>query len=294
MNIPKAFSAYPKKKDLLNMQKEPLNTNKIREASKAFHESMVEQYESKQPFFDAQNLDRVKNIRADLAQKAGRQRLLDIGCGTGLILNQAHDLFDEIVGVDISDDMMAKIPQYPNVTMNIAPAEAIPFSDQHFNVVTSYSLLQHVFDLSAVFREVRRVLKPGGVYYSDESQNAACFNSLLKLNPDLCEGALRREVVSAQKNTDSYREAFGIDKEMIEMGMYQFYKAGGLVYEEVERELYNVGFQNVQMIPRWYLAQGVVRREKGPDTEMAVDELLQKLLPVSLPLFKYISFFAWA
>jgi SAM-dependent methyltransferase len=44
-----------------------------------------------------------------------------------------------------------------------APAETIPFPDNHFDVVSSFNSLDHVDDLDTAVREVCRVVKPGGL-----------------------------------------------------------------------------------------------------------------------------------
>ena len=45
-----------------------------------------------------------------------------------------------------------------------APAEAIPFPDGHFDVVTSFNSLDHVDDLNRAICEIVRVLAPGGLF----------------------------------------------------------------------------------------------------------------------------------
>ena len=83
-------------------------------------------------------------------------RVLDVGCGIGFI-SQLYPNFD-IVGIDISDGMLANNPYH----WFKAPAEDIPFPDNTFDFVICRSLLHHLEDPKIGLKEMVRVLKPGG------------------------------------------------------------------------------------------------------------------------------------
>lgn len=85
-------------------------------------------------------------------------KILDVGCGTGLVsqLYPNHD----IVGIDISDGMLEQNPYI----WKKAPAESIPFPDNHFDFVICRSLLHHLDDPRLGLGEMVRVLKPGGKF----------------------------------------------------------------------------------------------------------------------------------
>ena len=92
--------------------------------------------------------------------KDGRHsdKVLDVGCGTGFV-SQLYPNFD-ITGIDISDGMLERNP-YKWVN---APAEQIPFPDNHFDFVVCRSLLHHLEDPVIGLKEMFRVLKPGGQF----------------------------------------------------------------------------------------------------------------------------------
>jgi len=80
--------------------------------------------------------------------------LLDVGCGMGdLLINfprrRRH-------GIDISADYL-RIARQRHLNVTQAAAEDIPFPDDTFEVVVATDILEHVFDLNAVARELVRV-----------------------------------------------------------------------------------------------------------------------------------------
>jgi ubiquinone/menaquinone biosynthesis C-methylase UbiE len=94
--------------------------------------------------------------------------VLDIACGTGeferLVL--ADHPTQQIIGVDISEKMLAiaqqKLHAYPHVAFQVASASALPFPDNHFDVIVSANAF-HYFDAPDVaLAEMQRILKPGG------------------------------------------------------------------------------------------------------------------------------------
>jgi SAM-dependent methyltransferase len=101
---------------------------------------------------------------------AGRLRgaLLDAGCGTGGFLGWAaqQGTFTRLCGVDVSAEAIELARQrVPDVELQVAALERLPFQDGEFDVAVSFDVLQHVHEhqVDASLRELRRVLREGGV-----------------------------------------------------------------------------------------------------------------------------------
>ncbi len=90
------------------------------------------------------------------------KRLLDLGCGTADVYQHLSEYID-YTGLDISSGMLAQAEQkYPGqLNLVLGDAEALPFPDCHFDIISS-SLAVQWCDLNKVLKEAYRVLKPGG------------------------------------------------------------------------------------------------------------------------------------
>ena len=91
-----------------------------------------------------------------------RQSAWDCATGNGQVASTLARYFDQVEATDISQTQLEQAVVLPNVRYQISQAEKTPFADNQFDLVTVGQAL-HWFDVEAFHREVRRVLKPGGV-----------------------------------------------------------------------------------------------------------------------------------
>jgi len=99
------------------------------------------------------------------------ERVLDVGCGAGLDLFVAARLVGpegRACGIDLTPEMAARARAnlaaagIGHAEVRVAAAEAIPYPDDRFDVVTSNGVLNLSPRKDAAFREIHRVLRPGG------------------------------------------------------------------------------------------------------------------------------------
>ena len=92
------------------------------------------------------------------------KRILDIGCGPAGTWEWA-DMSLELIGLDPLARQYLKLgAPKRNMKWVAAPAESIPFPNNYFDVVTSYNSLDHVNDVHETISEIKRVLRPGGLF----------------------------------------------------------------------------------------------------------------------------------
>jgi len=117
------------------------------------------------------------------------RRVLDLGCGTGELARQVgrHYPSAVVVAADFTRAMLdhaarSSAGRKERSRLEFARANALrlPFSDASFDLVTNAFVARNLSDLSAAFREVARVLRPGGVFLTLEitEPSSASFNRL--------------------------------------------------------------------------------------------------------------------
>jgi 2-polyprenyl-6-hydroxyphenyl methylase / 3-demethylubiquinone-9 3-methyltransferase len=99
-------------------------------------------------------------------------RVLDIGCGGGLLAEEFARLGCEVTGVDPSEESLTAARRHATsqgltIQYHCAAGEALPFADASFDAAYCCDVLEHVADLSRVIAETVRVLRPRGTYFFD-------------------------------------------------------------------------------------------------------------------------------
>ncbi len=103
------------------------------------------------------------NLMRMLSVTAG-ERVLDLACGQGFFTKEIHKAGANVVGADISEELVADARRnVPGVTFYAAPASQLSFAkNNEFDAVVCVLALQNMEDLSAVCKEVSRVLEQKG------------------------------------------------------------------------------------------------------------------------------------
>jgi ubiquinone/menaquinone biosynthesis C-methylase UbiE len=94
-------------------------------------------------------------------QHAGGGDVLEVGCGTGLILERLASHCRSAKGVDLSEGMLAKARER-GLDVRYATATELPFEDESFDVVCSFKVLAHVPEIGKALSEMVRVTRKGG------------------------------------------------------------------------------------------------------------------------------------
>ncbi len=88
---------------------------------------------------------------------------MDLGGGTGYLgAGVARALHAQVVIVDSTPQMLARVPAQTLVSVRLAAAEELPFPDAHFDAVLCSDAFHHFRDTEAAVREIRRTVRPGG------------------------------------------------------------------------------------------------------------------------------------
>jgi len=107
------------------------------------------------------------------------QSLLDVGCGPGSITVEFAELLgesSEVLAFDLSSEVIDQArAAYPGTSARFETMDLynLAVDDNHFDVAHAHQVLQHVSDPIAALREMKRVVKPGGVVAVRDADYAA-------------------------------------------------------------------------------------------------------------------------
>jgi len=122
-------------------------------------------------YIDQAQKEIVKSMLPDVSGK----KILEIGAGTGRFSFLLAEMGAEVTTLDISQEMLDIIKrktESANLSEKISMIRAdasqkIPFSDNSFDFCIAINTLSHIKDVPGLFREVFRILKPGGIFLSN-------------------------------------------------------------------------------------------------------------------------------
>ena len=101
------------------------------------------------------------------ARLARRKRVLDIGCGTGYGAAELARVAASVTGFDSSPEAIAlacSAYPLPNLHFLVASANAIPFQDASFRLITCFEVIEHLADWRTLLQEAQRLLARGGQF----------------------------------------------------------------------------------------------------------------------------------
>ena len=151
--------------------------------------------------------------------------VLDIGCGSGTFINSASQ---NIVGVDINFETLRNIKKNkPKQALVQADARHLPFKSNFFDLVTSFSVLEHVRQPQLVIDEIYRVSKNEGLV-------TAQTDDYIPIIYDPLNAFMKRWF---NKKIDGY-------------GMYGLGHCSVLRTKEWLRLLSRAGFKQAEVLPR--------------------------------------------
>ncbi len=137
--------------------------------------------------------DLLDELETGFVERFGKQKdLLEVGCGTGLIMERVRRFARSVQGVDLSPGMLARA-QERGLQVQQASATELPFSDNSFDVTYSFKVLAHIPEIDQALSEMARVTRPGGVILA-EFYNPYSIRGLLRhLGPAKKIGTTKNE-----------------------------------------------------------------------------------------------------
>ncbi|MGY5151515.1 MAG: class I SAM-dependent methyltransferase [Candidatus Nitrosopumilus sp. bin_6a] len=272
--------------------------NEIIDANLKFFKHKAKDYNLEEPSYKPENIKRVKKYFKGFLIKKNNPKILDIGCGTGFVIDIAKKFSTNVIGIDISNEMLKEVNKKGNVELARGNTSVLPFRDNFFDICTSYGFLHHLYDLTPTLKEAYRCLKKNGIFYSDQDPNYYYWENGKQFDPRKIENEfLKNEVIHVNDPTDGYKKKKmkslnTAGKKTIIKSEYQKTAKGGFKEEEIRNIMKKIGFRKIFYNYEWYLGEGFVKHEISKNTDHLIKEHLQKCLPLSRNLFKYVRIIA--
>jgi ubiquinone/menaquinone biosynthesis C-methylase UbiE len=269
----------------------------ILKANVLVHTRMAESYNQSEPHYRPENREKVRRHLVQLRNDTEGRRLLDLGCGTGFIIDLAKDLFDEIDGVDITSAMLDRVDlNGGTIRLHNTTAQDLPFENESFDAITAYAFLHHLEDYRPVLSEMARVLCRGGRAYVDLEPNKLFWQhmSVLESNQHEQETSypevVQREIDSVLHTDKKVQMEFGIEPEMFNLAEYTKSILGGIDPLEFSKDAKDAGFSRCDVHPEWFLGQGSIMHSQSFEAAEKISSFLLSIYPASAHLYKYLRF----
>jgi ubiquinone/menaquinone biosynthesis C-methylase UbiE len=279
--------------------------NKIKESINAnilVHTAMADVYNSSEPHFRPESINRVENVIKNIVKSNSIEKALDLGCGTGFMINILKKYSREIVGVDVTQAMMDKVDLSGNCKINLINHDTGTVSLQHnyYNIATAYSFIDHLYELEPTFRNAFLSLKTDGLFYCDLIPNHDFWKAIKNLDVTAnYDNIINREINAVYFKDKEITTDFNLEEGTFTTAEFQKQVKGGLSDIELELLLYKVGFKKVDFFYHWFVGQGNLindvtsLKEHNIKNAEVMHEYLEKALPLTKHLFKYIGFIAY-
>jgi len=266
------------------------------EANIALHSALASSYKSSEPHYSTENILRVRNILIALQKKTSGKKLLDIGCGAGFIIDIAKDFFPYIRGIDVTQAMLDCIDTPStscDLVVQIAESDAVPYEDNSFDLCTAYAVLHHLDSLAPSIKEIYRVLKKGGIFYSDLDPNYYFWEAISSLPPHSDYSDIVQREISAVLHKDKELEmASGLSHDVIRIAEHLKHSEKGFKEENLRELLLTTGFRNVEIKYEWAIGEAKAIHSESEECVDTLRKYLQAMLPLSRHLYKYLIIYA--
>ena len=195
--------------------------------------------------------------RLEILKMKNKKKILDAGCGFGQWAVGLSDLNESVYSIDLdfNDLKIAKTIfknlGKNNISLSSTSIEELPFLDNSFDAVFSYSVLYYT-DFKKTVKEFYRVLKPGGTLYSSVIGLGWCLNRILTNENFTSENNVRNFAINTLLSSINY----------FFTGQQRKGRSIALTQNWFNKYLKSIGFKNIISAP-----EGNINLDKNLKTQ---------------------------
>jgi SAM-dependent methyltransferase len=274
---------------------------KVIQANIDVHTRLATEYNKTEPHFREENVEKITARFAEIVKRTSARRQLDLGCGTGFMINIGKQFVKEIVGVDVTQAMMDQVDLSGAASITLVRADTGQYVDAvgGFDIVTAYSFLHHLFDITPTLKTAYDSLRKGGVFYADLEPNAAYWEAIGTVGRnEQNDPIIAREIEQVTFKDEDISRRFGVDADTFNHAEYNKNISGGFHESFLQEALLSIGFSKVEVFHHWFLGEGFLINDDSLSKDdrfrsaLVMSRMLQRVMPLSRHLFKYIGFCA--
>ena len=212
----------------------------VKQANKLFYDTAGHLYEEIDGRRSKQLISYGKRQLEMISKTAGHDCLLDLGCGSGFIARMAGNLFNRVYAVDISQNILKAIGG-ETIRRVCADSDFVPLKDGQVNCVATFAVLHHCFSYEKILPEVYRVLKQGGVYYSDHDLDDFFYQRY-------------KPLLKVYRGLNDAKEHYLSRFSQLTKDIYDFseFHQDGIPAHAIKSDLMNAGFRDVRIEYHWF------------------------------------------
>lgn len=142
------------------------------------HHRLAEEYRLRYEAPFARNFQNYWNEKLLSLMPQEAERILDCGCGIGILLSELKKKYDEPCGIDLSLDMLRLVPSELNKKVGsviAGDAECLPYKKEGFDAIICRGVVHHLPDRERGISEIKRILRRDGALVLSEPCNDALF-----------------------------------------------------------------------------------------------------------------------
>ena len=137
-----------------------------------------------------------------ISQQFEVKKVLDLGCGQGVLLPSLSKYYEEVHGIDLDLSICSRIKEtlkLDNVTLHNENILESSLENEEFDLILAPSVLEHFSDQDALFKSLTGMLRPGGHLVFSSPTETKLYE-------------LGRKIFGAVKPEDHYHSVFSIQR----------------------------------------------------------------------------------
>jgi ubiquinone/menaquinone biosynthesis C-methylase UbiE len=185
-------------------------------------------------------LNNILEILASTKEEPRKLSFLDAASGSGFLAQRARNFFPRMTLLDISQNMLKRI-DLPGTLKVCSDTRFIPAKESSFDVIGGFATLHHLKSPKNFFQESFRILRPGGILYTDhdiESQFVNNFRPILWLYRKFFDHGKDYLKYCPESNEQDYF-------------LSEFHGEKGLSGPNLALQLTEAGFQIKEVVYHW-------------------------------------------